>query len=137
MNSLQGRRLMKTGSLHFIIISYVSYHFPTAHAENPNLYGINFYQKGDVSFIEFSFDQEGIDLEHFHVKQDKQLIVDFKSVQAGEKVLRGFDASEFPGAIAYISPYVKPGSKDDIRINIQLRDNVRSISAATWEKELY
>ena len=50
-----------------------------------------------------------------------------KNVRASAKVLRGFDASEFNGAVAYISPYVKPGSKKDIRVNIQLRDNVRSL----------
>ena len=87
---------MKTGSLLSFVICLIIFSF-SASAENPNLYGINFYQKGDLSFIEFSFDQEGVDLEHFHVKQDKQLIVDFKKV-IGEKVLRGFDASEFPGA---------------------------------------
>jgi len=92
-----------------------------------NLYGINFYQKGEVTFLEFSFDNENVALEHFHVKQDKQIIIDFKKTNAGPKVLRGFDASEFKGAVAYVSPYVKPGKKEDIRINIQLRDNVRSL----------
>ena len=92
-----------------------------------NMYGINFYQKGEVTFLEFSFDSETIALEHFHSKQDKQIIIDFKKTKAGKKVLRGFDASEFQGAVAYISPYVKPESKNDIRVNIQLRDNVRSL----------
>ena len=41
--------------------------------------------------------------------------------------MRGFDASEFPGAVVYISPYAKPNSPDDVRVNIQLRDNVRSV----------
>ena len=126
INTLQGRSLMKTGRLLSFLICLNIYSF-AVFAENTNLYGINFYQKGELSFIEFSFDKEGVDLEHFHVKQDKQLIIDFKKVDAGEKVLRGFDASEFPGAIAYISPYVKPGSKGDVRINVQLRDNVRSV----------
>ena len=29
-----------------------------------------------MTFVEFSFDKESVALEHFHVKQDKQIIVD-------------------------------------------------------------
>ena len=115
------------GYYKFLILLICSSIAFQAFAEETNLYGINFYQKGEVTFLEFSFDQEDIKLEHFHVKKDKQIIIDFKKTKAGVKVLRGFDASEFKGAVAYISPYIKPGSKDDVRINIQLRDNVRSM----------
>ena len=40
--------------------------------------------------------------------------------------MRGIDTSEFTGSSVFISPYKKPGSSNDIRFAIQLRDNVRS-----------
>src|SRR5690606_5225413 len=44
-----------------------------------------------------------------------------------DRVMRAFDASEFSGAVVFVSAYKKPDSKNDIRIAIQLRDNVRSV----------
>lgn len=86
---------------------------------------INFIQEGEVSkfIVDFSGD---VIAERNHIKADKQILLDIKNVQIDEKNMRGIDTSEFSGSAVYISPYKKPGTKNDIRFAIQLRDNVRS-----------
>lgn len=93
-------------------------------ANNSNLIGINFYQKGEVSYLEMLFDSNNVEGFRKYIRDDKQVILDLKNVNSVDKVLRGFDASEFEGSVVFVSPYQK---KEDIRIAIQLRDNVRTV----------
>lgn len=88
---------------------------------------VNFVQEGEISKLIVETDREDIISERFHVTEDKQIILDLKSVKVSPKWLRGIDTSEFPGSVVFISGYKKPGTKNDIRFAIQLRDNVRSI----------
>ncbi|MFP5387322.1 MAG: type IV pilus secretin PilQ [Bacteriovoracia bacterium] len=88
---------------------------------------VNFVQEGEVSKLIIETDREDVLAERFHVSEDKQIILDLKNVKGSPKWLRGIDTSEFPGSTVFISGYKKPGTKQDIRFAIQLRDNVRSI----------
>lgn len=90
------------------------------------LLAINFQQKDEISYLDLLFDFPEAEVSRFHVVDDKQIIVDVKNVTAVDKVIRAFDTSEFSGSIVFVSAYRKPGSADDIRIVLQLRDNVRS-----------
>ncbi len=92
-----------------------------------NLNQINFYQTGEVSQIEMVFDSEDIKASKFQLAGDKQLIIDLKDVTATERVMRAFDTSEFSGSVVFVSAYKKKNSETDMRIAVQLRDNVRSI----------
>jgi ATPase subunit of ABC transporter with duplicated ATPase domains len=56
-----------------------------------------------------------------------KIIIDLNDVVATERVMRAFDTSEFSGSIVFISAYRRPNSDNDIRVAIQLRDNVRSV----------
>lgn len=87
---------------------------------------VNFVQEGEVSKLIIEADKD-VFAERFHVTEDKQIILDLKNVKVSPKLLRGIDTSEFPGSAVYISGYKKPGTTNDIRFAIQLRDNVRSI----------
>lgn len=87
---------------------------------------VSFVQEGEVSKLIFETDAD-ITAERFHIPDDKQIILDLKNVKVSPKFLRGIDTSEFPGSTVYISGYKKPGTQNDIRYAIQLRDNVRSI----------
>ena len=87
---------------------------------------VNFVQEGEISKLVIEADKD-IFAERFHVSEDKQIILDLKNVKVSPKLLRGIDTSEFPGSAVYISGYKKPGSTNDIRFAIQLRDNVRSV----------
>jgi type IV pilus assembly protein PilQ len=87
---------------------------------------VNFFQEGEVSKLIIETDKPVL-AERFHVTEDKQIILDIKNVRVSPKLLRGIDTSEFPGSSVYISGYKKPGSENDIRFAIQLRDNVRSL----------
>ncbi len=91
-----------------------------------NLLAINFQQKDEVSHLDFLFDKQQVNIKRFHVVDDKQIIVDIPDVEASERVMRAFDTSEFSGSIVFVSAYKKPGSSGDIRVVLQLRDNVRS-----------
>lgn len=86
---------------------------------------VNFIQEGEVSKLIIDFTSAVIP-ERNHIKSDKQIILDLKNVTAEKKFMRGIDTSEFSGSTVFISPYKKPGSKNDLRFAIQLRDNVRS-----------
>lgn len=88
---------------------------------------VNFVQEGEVSKLIIEADRDDIIAERFHVSEDKQIILDLKNVKVSPKYLRGIDTSEFPGSAVFISGYKKPGTQNDIRFAVQLRDNVRSI----------
>ena len=87
---------------------------------------VNFTQEGEISKLIIEVDKD-VFAERFHVAEDKQIILDLKNAKVSPKLLRGIDTSEFPGSTVFISGYKKPGSTQDIRFAIQLRDNVRSI----------
>jgi type IV pilus assembly protein PilQ len=88
---------------------------------------INFTQKGEVSELELLFDGNEVQASKFQVKEDKQIIVDLVDVSASDRVMQAFDTSEFSGGVVFVKAYKKPKSTKDIRIAIQLRDNVRSV----------
>lgn len=88
---------------------------------------INFTQKGEVSELEFLFDANDVQASKFQIKEDKQIIIDFADVKASERVMRAFDTSQFTGGIVFVKAYKKAKSSKDIRVAIQLRDNVRSV----------
>lgn len=113
---------MKTGFFLFSLLLVSSY--PVLAQEIKN---VNFVQEGEVSKLIIETDKEDIFAERFHVSEDKQIIIDLKNVKVSPKLLRGIDTSEFPGSTVFISGYKKPGSTNDVRFAIQLRDNVRSI----------
>jgi type IV pilus assembly protein PilQ len=94
---------------------------------------VNFVQEGEISKLIIETDKD-IQAERFHVTEDKQIIVDLRNAKVSPKLLRGIDTSEFPGPTVYISGYKKPGTKNDIRFAIQLRDNVRSVLEARDKK---
>lgn len=96
-------------------------------AETSELKAVEFKQKGEISLLELTFDKDRVDAKRFHIAEDKQIILDLKDVKATERVMRAFDTSEFSGSVVFISSYKKPGSKNDIRVAVQLRDNVRSV----------
>lgn len=93
--------------------------------EVADIKSVNFIQDGEVSKLIIDIDGEFI-ANRVHIKADKQILLDLKNVRAENRFLRGIDTSEFSGSSVYISPYKKPGSKNEIRFAIQLRDNIRS-----------
>ena len=88
---------------------------------------INFTQKGETSELELIFDSNNVEASKFQVKEDKQIIIDLTDVTATERVMRAFDTSEFSGGVVFVKAYQKAKSTKDIRIAVQLRDNVRSV----------
>ena len=95
-------------------------------ANEIELKGIDFQQRDNISFLEFLFDKNDVEATSFHVKNDKQIILDFKNVQATPRVLRAFDTSEFSGPVIFVSAYPRPQNVKDIRVVLQLRENVNS-----------
>ena len=95
---------------------------------------IKFLQRGEISKVVFEFDDRGVEVSKFDVAKDRQIILDFKNVKASPKVMRAFDTSEFDGAAVFVSPYMKPGNPNDIRVAVQLRDNARSFLEVSNEK---
>jgi len=112
---------MIKGIILFIFLGVISFStFAT------NIVAINFQQKDEISFLDFVFDKENVNVRKFHVTDDKQIIVDITGVEASQRVLRAFDTSEFSGSVVFVSAYRKPDDNEAIRVVIQLRDNVRS-----------
>lgn len=107
-----------------LIAMTLSLMFTTAWGQQ--IQSVNFLQEGEISKLVVELDKPVI-AERFHVKDDKQIILDVKNAKVDPKLLRGIDTSEFDGAIVYISGYPRPGSPKDIRFAVQLRDNVRSV----------
>ena len=88
---------------------------------------INYKLKDEVALLELSFNENDVEAKKFHVTEDKQIIIDLKNVSAVDRVIRAFDTSEFSGSIVFVSAYRKTSNPSDLRVAIQLRDNVRSI----------
>ena len=109
------------------IIFFLSYITLIITLEAAQLEMVNFQQDKEVSSLELFFDNNEVQANKFQITEDKQIIIDLKDVSATDKVMRGFDTSEFSGSIVYVSAYKKPGSNKDLRITLQLRDNVRSL----------
>jgi type IV pilus assembly protein PilQ len=110
----------------FLSVLFYSFLHST-HVGAIEMKAINFAQKGETSELEFIFDANDVEASKFQVKEDKQIIVDLTDVTASERVMRAFDTSEFSGGVVFVKAYKKPKSDKDIRIAIQLRDNVRSV----------
>jgi len=108
------------------VILFLSIGFAHAADKIANVKSVNFIQEGEISKLIIDFDSD-VFAERTVIKDDKQIILDIKNVKADKKFLRGIDTSEFSGSSVFISPYKKPGSNNDLRFAIQLRDNVRSI----------
>jgi type IV pilus assembly protein PilQ len=111
---------MKKGFFLSLCLLWVSTAF-TAELES-----VNFIHGKDTSRIVIKIKGD-YKAKRFHLIDDKQIVLDVKNLNSDRKKLRGFDTSEFSGSMVYFSGYPKPGSPDDIRFTIQLRDNVRSI----------
>jgi type IV pilus assembly protein PilQ len=111
---------MKNGFLVLVLI------FLSFSSFGANLLGINFQQKDERSYLDFLFDSEKAEVSRYHIVEDKQIVVDIKGVKATERVLRAFDTSEFSGSVVFVSAYQKPDVEDEVRVVLQLRDNVRS-----------
>lgn len=114
---------MKKGFFQNLLIGFI---ILSGQAVAQEIKSINFLQEGEVSKLVIELDKPAL-ADRFHITEDKQIILDLKNTKAMPKILRGIDTSEFPGSAVYISGYKKPGSANDIRFAIQLRDNVRSI----------
>jgi type IV pilus assembly protein PilQ len=91
------------------------------------LESIDYFIEGDIGKLQFSFNEEGIIAKRFHVNEDKQIVLDLSNVEATDRVLRSFDTSEFSGSVVYVAPYKRNENDKDVRVTIQLRDNVRSL----------
>src|SRR6056300_1290100 len=89
------------------------------------LKSIEFEQKSEVSKLIFSLDRADVKSTRYHISEDKQIIIDFVDTIATQRVLRAFDTSEFSGSVVFVTGYKKPSSKNDLRVAIHLRDNVR------------
>jgi type IV pilus assembly protein PilQ len=87
---------------------------------------VNFIQSDRVSRLELLLDENTVKAQRFHLPADKQIVLDLSDVTATERVMRAFDTSEFSGSIVFVSAYPKPSNRNDLRVTIQLRDNVRS-----------
>lgn len=114
---------MKNGFFLIFLFSTILVHNLSAQ----EIKSVNFVQEGEVSKLVIETDQDNTLAERFHVSEDKQIILDLKNIKVSPKYLRGIDTSEFPGSIVFISGYKKPGTQNDVRFAIQLRDNVRSV----------
>lgn len=116
------RLYMKNGFFAFVIALVLSHQAFAA-----TLKAINFTQQGEVSQLEMLLDSNDVKASKFPIKEDKQIIIDLEGVTSTERVMRAFDASEFSGAVVFVSAYEKPGDAKNLRIAVQLRDNVRSV----------
>jgi type IV pilus assembly protein PilQ len=119
---------MRKGFFHLLIIlmaSEVIYGQDTIKPQN-QLEAINFRQKGEISQLELVMSNDKAEASMFIVGEDRQIILDIKDTTGNRKVLRGLDTSEYSGSVVYISPYKKPNVDNEIRVMIQLRENVRA-----------
>ncbi len=123
---------MKKG---FFLITFCVFFFINS-ANASELLSVNFYQSGEISNLELVFSDADFKFDKFHNNNDKQVLLDLKGVSAGKKVLREFDTSEFSGSMIFVRGYQKEKSKDELRIAVQLRDNVRSIVQKNDKKVL-
>lgn len=91
-----------------------------------NLSLIEFQQKGEISQLILHLDRTDVVANQHRIQEDKQILIDLKDTTATERALRAFDTSEFSGAVVFVTAYKKPNTENDLRIALQLRDNVRS-----------
>jgi type IV pilus assembly protein PilQ len=110
----------------FQILSVIVYLF-FSHAYSAELKAINFSQKGEVSELEFILDSSEVEASKFQIKDNKQIIVDLSNTVTTDRVMRAIDTSQFAGGVVFIKAYKKPKTDKDIRVAVQLRDNVRSV----------
>ena len=95
-------------------------------AINHEIESFNFFQMEHTSNLEISFkENKKIDLLNQYLKDDRQILLDFPNTKIRNKLLRGMDASEFSGSIVYISPYRRTDKQNEVRLAIQLRENVK------------
>ncbi len=113
---------MKNGFFFFVAAIFTQFSLNAT-----ELKAINFTQQGEISQIELLLDKNEVKASKFQIKEDKQIIIDLEDVVSTERVMRSFDASEFSGAVVFVSAYKKPESNNVLRIAVQLRDNVRSV----------
>jgi len=92
-----------------------------------NLVSMKFNQVGETSEIILELDNANVQLKKNDNLEAGQLLIDLQDVVASERVKQGFDTSEFSGSVVFVSAYEKLNNKKDLRIAIQLRDNVRSL----------
>ncbi len=118
---------MKKGFFRINVQVIIALIFTSNSVFSSTLEKINFRQNGETSEIELVLDQNDVVASKFNINEDKQIILDLKDVKATERVLRGFDTSEFSGSVVFVKAYPKPDSRSDLRVALQLRDNVRSI----------
>lgn len=111
-------------SLNILLFSIESF---SQDFERRSLKSIQFLQKGEVSELVLMFEDGVAEAKKFHIKDDRQIIVDLENTTASERTMRAFDTSEFSGSIVFVSAYQRPDRPQDIRIAIQLRENVRSL----------
>lgn len=88
---------------------------------------IHFKQEGEVSKLELEFSDENIIANKYSNPEDKQIFIDLKGTTASDRVRRGFDTSEFSGSVVFVKTYPKSTSPTDLRVALQLRENVRSL----------
>ena len=103
-------------------------------AQSAELLSMNFFQEGEVSKLELTLDNKDVKFNKTHLAEDKQIILDFADLKAAEKVVRAFDTSEFSGSVVFVNAYPKPSSEKDLRLVLQLRENVRSVVSQTDNK---
>ena len=115
---------MKKGIFQFFVIFSILFSYNIKAAE---LTAINFSQKGEISELEFILNSNDVEASKFQIKEDRQIIIDLSNTNTTEKVMRAFDTSQFSGGVVFVKAYKKPKSDKDIRIAVQLRDNVRSV----------
>ena len=108
------------------IITFIIFFLPMISFSAIEMKNIKFLQKEEISQIVFDFNVKGVQVSKFFNDKDRQIIIDFKGTSATQKVMRAFDTSEFKGAVVFVSPYKKPNGNNEIRVAVQLRDNVRS-----------
>ena len=105
----------------FLLLALLCY--PIFSAE---LLSLDFQQVNEISQLILTLSQEGVEVKKHHDSEFKQIFIDMVDVRADAKVLREFDTSEFSGSSVFVRGYPKQNGKD-LRIAIQLRDNVRSV----------
>ncbi len=91
-----------------------------------NLVEVDFQQKDELSYLNFNFDNTKYEIKKFQVVKDKQVIIDITGATSTQRVLRAFDTSEFSGSVVFVSAFKSPKNPNQIRVVVQLRDNVRS-----------
>jgi type IV pilus assembly protein PilQ len=87
------------------------------------LKSIDFKQVDETTQLIMSFDTEDVKANKF--AHNKQIIIDLKNVNVDSRVSRAFDTSEFSGSVVYVRAL--PRNKKDLRVSLQLRENVRSV----------